>query len=270
MKAKLDDQLFEALSGEETPKFLATKDENDIPNVVPIISIQPYDRETLIFGNFLMWKTEKNLKTCPRVSVTCFTDKLFGATIRGAFLGFQKVGEYADIISSSSHMRYNAYGTIRNAGAIGVEEISEPFQLSRMDVLKGLLDSKVQRVRAKRYSQGRKVMHPIIQEMFGRVVGVKVLAFLDGQGDPCAVPLMSLQPAAADVLVFNRKKMSPYLSDLRENAEVAVGMITGDPVAWQVKGIYREMDETRGVVVLKEAFHASPPHMGKKIAQDAG
>ena len=66
MKVKLNDQLFEALSGEMVPKFLATKDEHGTPNCVPIISIQPFDYETLIFGNFLMAKTEKNLEKNPQ------------------------------------------------------------------------------------------------------------------------------------------------------------------------------------------------------------
>ena len=96
MTAQLDDKLYEALSGDMTPKFLATKDEAGTPNVVPIISIQPYDNETLIFGNFLMWKTEQNLAVNPQVSVTVFTEGMYGAVIRGTFLGFHKVGEYVD------------------------------------------------------------------------------------------------------------------------------------------------------------------------------
>jgi hypothetical protein len=265
MKETLDDRLFEALSGEMTPKFLATRDGNGIPNVVPIISIQPYNDRTLIFGNFLMWKTEKNLATDPRVGVAVLTEQLFGATIRGTFQGFQKVGEYADLISSTSHLRYNAYSGIRSAGSIRIEEISGPFQLSKLDILKGLVHSKVHRVLARKHSEGRKIMHPIVMEMFGRVVAVKVLGFVDDRGDPHAVPVMSLQPAAPDVMVFHRGRMAPYLAGLREGAEVAVCVITGDPVAWQVKGVYRETDETRGVVVLKEAYHASPPHMGRQI-----
>jgi len=270
MTARLDERLCEALRGEMTPKFLATMDRNGTPNVVPIISIQPYDDRTLVFGNFLMWKTERNLAVNPQVAVTVFTEGLFGAVIRGRFLGFQKVGEYADIISSTSHLRYNAYSGIRAAGSIRVEDVSDPFQLTRLDVLKGLVQSKVQRLRARKLSQGVKVMHPILMEMFGRVVAVKVVAFVDDQGVPHAVPMMSLQPAAPDVMVFGRRRMAPYLSSLREGMEMAVCVITGDPVAWQVKGVYRELDEAWGAVVLQEAYHASPPHMGKRIAVEPG
>ena len=266
MKARLDDKLFEALKGEMTPKFLATKDENQVPNVVPIISIQPFDRNTLIFGNFLMWKTEKNLRKNDQVSVNVITEQLFGATIRGVFKGFQKVGEYADMISSLDTMRYNAYTGIRNAGAIEIKDISEPFHLKKLDILSGFLQSKVRRVWARKFSQGVRIMHPVVQGLYGRAVAVKVLSFIDNQGFPYAVPVMSLQTAAPDVLVFSKKQMLPYLVPLKDQAEVAVSVITMEPVAFQVKGTYKEMDDNWGAILLKEAFHASPPYVGKKIA----
>lgn len=266
MTARMDEKLCEALRGEMTPKFLATVDGNGTPNVVPIISLHPYDDRTIIFGNFLMWKTEKNLAADPRVAVTVFTEGLYGAVIRGTFLGFQKVGAYADVISSTSHLRYNAYSGIRSAGSIRVEEVSEPFQLTRLEVLKGLIQAKVERLRARKLSRGARVMHPILVEMFARAVAVKVVAFADDRGAPHAAPVMSLQPAAPDVMVFDRRRMRLYLSALRDGAETAVCVITGDPVAWQVKGVYKEVDGAWGAVILKEAYHASPPHMGKRIA----
>jgi hypothetical protein len=266
MRTQLDDRLFEALKGEMVPKFLATRDENGTPNVVPIISIQPYNRETLIFGNFLMWKTEKNLAKDDRVSVTVFTEDLFGATIRGRFTGFQRVGEYADIISSSNLMRYNAYTGIRNAGAIRIEEISEPFQLRKLDVLSGLVQSKAVKLWARRYSQGKRIMHPVVEGLYGRVVAVKVLSFLEEQGYPFALPLMSLQPAAPDVLVFSKRQMLPYLGQLRDGAAVASAIITMEPIAFQVKGRYRNVNGIWGAVVLDQAYHASPPYVGKRIA----
>ncbi|MDD5222507.1 MAG: pyridoxamine 5'-phosphate oxidase family protein [bacterium] len=265
MTAQLDDRLFEALKGEMVPKFLATQDESGVPNVVPIITIQPYDRETLIFGNFLMDKTEKNLQQSKDVSVTFITENLFGATIHGRFQGFQKVGEYADMISSGAFIRYNAYTGIRNAGSIKISDISEVFQLSKLDVLFGNLASKLRRGPGRRQTRNQAVMHPLVMKKFGLIPAVKVIAFRDDRGFPSAVPVMSVQPAAPDVLVFQKKPMGPYLKDLRENARVAACVITMEPVAFQVKGTYRDLSPKQGAIVLDQAFHASPPFVGKEI-----
>jgi len=265
MTAQLDDRLFEALKGEMVPKFLATQDEAGVPNVVPVISIEPYDRQTLIFGNFLMAKTEANLKKNPKVSVTFITESLFGATIRGQFQGFQKVGAYADQISSGSFIRYNAYTGIRNAGSIKITDISEVFQLSKLDVLSGNLSSKFHLGPGRKHAQNQPVMHPLVMKKFGLIPAVKVMAFPDDQGFPWAVPVMSIQPAAPDVLVFRKKPMEPYLKNLRDRARVAACVITMEPVAFQVKGEYRDLGDKQGAIILNRAYHASPPFVGKEI-----
>ena len=56
--------LFEALKEEMTPKFLATRNGEGVPNVVPVVSILPaHDQlDTLFFGNFLLRKSIKNLE----------------------------------------------------------------------------------------------------------------------------------------------------------------------------------------------------------------
>jgi hypothetical protein len=267
MTSQLDDRIFEALKGEMVPKFLATQDESGVPNVVPIITIQPYDRETLIFGNFLMDKTEKNLLKNQEVSVTFITEDLFGATIRGRFQGFQKVGEYADLISSGSFIRYNAYTGIRNAGSIKISDISEVFQLSKLDVLFGNLSSKLHLGPGRRQTKKLAVMHPLVAKKFGLIPAVKVIAFRDDRGFPSAVPVMSVQPAAPDVLVFRKKPMAPYLKNLQENARVAACVITMEPVAFQVKGVYKNLSAKQGAIILNQAFHASPPFVGKEIVQ---
>ncbi len=58
----------------------------------------------------------------------------------------------------------------------------------------------------------------------------------------------------------------PYLLPLKDKAEVAVSIITTEPIAFQVKGTYKALDGNWGAVLLREAFHASPPYVGKKIA----
>lgn len=262
---ELGDRLYEAFQGDMTPKFLATQDESGVPNVVPIISIQPYDRSTLIFGNFLMWKTERNLKKNPLVSVTVFTKELFGATLRGVFRGFEKTGEYVDIVNSSPHMRYNAYMGVRNAGSIEIVDISRPFQWTKLEILSGNLCSRLRKGWGRKFTQARNVLHPLVAEKFARIAAVKVISYIDDQGSPCAVPVVALQPAAPDVLLFPKRPMTDYLGGLREGAEVAASVITLEPVAFQVKGTFRNVNDRWGAVVVDRAYHASPPFVGKLI-----
>ncbi len=264
---ELDDALAESLRGEFTPKFLATRDAEGMPNVVPVISLQPYGRQRLIFGNFLMWKTERNLRADPRVSVAVFTEGLLAATLRGVFEGFQKTGEYVDRVNSSPHMRYNAYMGVRSAGSIRITGISAPLRFSKGGILLAALGSRLLGLRAGRRSPGKPLLKPVVAERFAKLAAVKVIAFLDRDGHPVAAPVRALAPVRPDLLLFPRKPVEPWLENLREGAPVAASVITAEPVAFQVKGAYRSAGSGWGSVQVETVYHASPPYVGKAIQQ---
>lgn len=262
---EFDDELVQALRGEFTPKFLATRDTEGMPNVVPVISLQPFDRRRLIFGNFLLWKTERNLKADPRVSVAVFTEDLLAATLRGLFEGFQKTGEFVDIVNSSPHMRYNAYMGVRSAGSIRITGISGPLKFSKGGILLAALGAKVRGFRTDGVRAGRRLLRHVVASRYARLAAVKVIAFLDREGHPTAVPVGALAPAGADRLLFPRKPVEVWLADLREGAPIAASVITAEPVAFQVKGTYRCAGSGWGAVEVKAVYHASPPYVGKAI-----
>jgi hypothetical protein len=110
--------LLDALRGEMTPKFLATRSPEGVPNVVPVVSILPAeDRpDTLFFGNFLLRKSIKNLKQDTRVGVMVITPELHGRILKGDFVEFQRIGPYVERQMSGSLLRYNT-------GAAQVQEI---------------------------------------------------------------------------------------------------------------------------------------------------
>jgi hypothetical protein len=103
--------LLEALKEEMTPKFLATRNAEGVPNVVPVISMLPTDDQSdiLFFGNFLLRKTIKNLEEDPRVGILVITGELQGWILKGDFLEFQRTGPYVDRQMSSSLMLARAF-----------------------------------------------------------------------------------------------------------------------------------------------------------------
>ncbi len=86
--------LLDALRGEMTPKFLATRNAAGVPNVVPCVSIQPADDQpdTVFFGNFLLRKSIKHLKEDSRVGILVVTPKLRGGMLQCDFVEFQRTG----------------------------------------------------------------------------------------------------------------------------------------------------------------------------------
>src|SRR5512136_2534468 len=166
--------LLDALRGEMTPKFLATRSVDGIPNVVPCVSLQPADDkpDTLFFGNFLLRKSIKNLEADVRVGILVITPELRGWRLRGDFVEFQRTGPYVEHQMSSSLLRYNAYTGVRNAGIIRVRSVEGSFVISKLQVAKDY--ALAQLAALVRRGENGITLPLAVRREFARMVAVKV------------------------------------------------------------------------------------------------
>ncbi|WP_320178602.1 pyridoxamine 5'-phosphate oxidase family protein [Roseovarius pacificus] len=257
----MDSALREALSGEMTPKFLATLDETGRPNCVPVISIAPWDDTTLVFGEFFLNKTRRNLEANNKVGVAVVNDQFASWSLKGTFLGFETTGPRIEWINQQPMFRYNAYTSVRAAGSIRIEEITAMPGISR-----GALPADLVRVRlraALARNGGGPCMPLRVAEKFGRVKAARAIAFRTesngNDGYPQAFTVMACVPAGADRLLLRMPAEVP------EGTEVAVAVITQEPVAYQVKGVYAGRRGGYGLIQLTECYSASPPLLGERL-----
>lgn len=259
-------EVMRALSALTTPKFLATRNEEGVPNVVPVLSLEAFDEKTIVFGEMMIWKTRQNLEIDPRVSVLVLSPDLRSWSIRGRFLEFQRSGIHFDRVSSRENARYNPYGSYRSAGVIEVLAVVSRPKPSQL----GLLQEAVRcRLLARSLSHDASILPVMplqVSEKFGRLKAAKALAVLDASGHPDSIPALSLVPAGRGRLVFT----GPALGDAVVcGSEVAAAVLSMEPVAYQVKGVLaeprRSLGRTFGVIDLREAFSASPPLPGERL-----
>ncbi|MFW5741168.1 MAG: pyridoxamine 5'-phosphate oxidase family protein, partial [Myxococcota bacterium] len=130
-------KLLEVLADEMAPKFLATRNERGVPNVVPVTSLTASRGEPglLHFGNFLLRKTVVNLERDERVAVLVMNAQLQGWAMTGVFGGFEREGVHAEAQRSARMLRYNAYTGIRNAGLVRVRAVERTFHISKARLL---------------------------------------------------------------------------------------------------------------------------------------
>ena len=267
--ANLSPAIVEALAGERTPKFLATLDSEGVPNVVPIISLQAVDESTVIFGEFMMWKTRRNLEVNSRVALAVMAASQ-GWVIKGDFLEFQRSGPYFDRIMAGDMFRYNAYAGIRNAGVIRVSSVVRAFPLSRLTILLDMARARWFARHTRRLGVAAVTVPIQVRQKFARLQAAKCLAYLDGDGYPDIVPALSLIPAGEQTFVFSSDLAAPALAALSPGAKVAASVLTFEPVAYQIKGEFlgaeRSLGRLAGVVGVQEVYSASPPLLGQRIA----
>jgi hypothetical protein len=267
-------ELLEQLSQEMTPKFLATRSAEGVPNVVPCTSIMPAGDvdDRLILGNFLLRKSVGNLDSDPRVAVMVLTEDLRGWVLRGRFEGWQRAGPYVDRLNSTDLLRYNPYTGIRSAGIIQVLSLEDQYRISKLRVLSEYLLARLARRSAARLeAQADSVaMPPVVRKGFSPMMALRVLAFLDGSGQPGLAPILSLQPAGSKALVGAGGLATGSLEALAPGAPVATSLLTLDAISFQAKGTWlggrRLAGQPWGAMAVNAVFAGGPPIPGRQVA----
>ncbi len=265
MAISIDDGLREAMAGDRTPIFLATLDSGGRPNCVPVTSITPYGDDQVIFAEFLMNKSKKNLLANGKVGIAVFSPTFEAWSLKGTFQGFETTGERVDLLSQSPMFRYNAYSGIRAAGLVQLEDISRRQRLTRGRVLFDYLRISTATPFFRSPSSGETCMPQQVVEKFRRMAAIRAVAFRGADGFPRAFPLLGCIPAHADRLLMSGPIFAKYAPELAPGTEIAVAVLTLDAVAYQVKGIYRGKRAGLGIVDLTACYSASPPLLGDRL-----
>ena len=256
--------LLDALRGEMTPKFLATRSADGVPNVVPVVSILPADDQpdTLYFGNFLLRKSIRNLKQDPRVGILVITPELQGWVLAGDFVEFQRTGPYVEKQMNSSLLRYNAYTGIRDAGVIRVRAVEGAFTIPKLQVALDYARARLAGMgKARQGDGGIQVPRPVRLE-FAKMVAVKVVAWVGEDGYPHLMPALSLQPCGEGAMVCWKNSRLPAPSD---DALVAANILTFDAVSYQLKGRWAGGGKA-GKMHVHEVYAGGPPLPGGRVA----
>lgn len=259
--------LMDALRGEMTPKFLSTRSQEGIPNVVPCVSLTAADDQpdTLFFGNFLLRKSITNLEADRRVGVLVITEALEGWILKGDFIEFQRTGPYVDHQMNSSLLRYNAYTGVRNAGVIHVNSIEGHFLIPRVQVALDYLRARLRAFRDVSNPETYQLVEiPLpVQREFNRMVAVKVLAWIDKDGVPIVRPALSLQPTGAYTMTAwlgNGELPHPP-----SGVQVASNILTFEAISYQAKGRW-QLEGKAGCLQVQQVYAGGPPYPGGRVA----
>ncbi len=262
--------LLDALRGEMTPKFLATRSAVGAPNVVPCISLQPADDhqgdlgqpDTVFFGNFLLRKSIVNLKEDSRVGILVITPELNGWILKCDFVEFQRTGAYVEKVMSGSLLRYNAYTGIRDAGVIRVRSVENTFAISKMQVMSDYLRARFAGIIKPGHTGDGVMMPRQVQHEFAKMVAVKVLAWIGDDGYPMIVPTLSMQPAGAENLIC---RPLPTLPHPPTETQVATNILTFEAISYQAKGKWNLRGDI-GKLRVQQVYAGGPPLPGKRVA----
>ncbi|MBI3784627.1 MAG: pyridoxamine 5'-phosphate oxidase family protein [Deltaproteobacteria bacterium] len=262
--------LLEALRGERTPKFLATRGPAWEPNVVPCLSLMPDSDESdlLFFGNFLLRKSVRNLESDPRVGILVMTPELHGWILTADFLEFQRSGSYVERQNSAKMLRYNAYTGIRNAGLLRARTVEATFSLTRLQVARDFASARLSALRDAVHDGAEARVPAAARREFGRMAAIKVMSWIGTDGYPFVVPALSLQPKGEwqlAVCLDQHLGHCPQPTTPVIGGRVAANVLTAEAISYQAKVRWEQAGKT-GTIHVHSVYAGGPPIPGGRVA----
>ena len=128
--AQLPEEVIEAIEDGQSITMIATSDENNISNLVPVGSFKVIDPETLAYACFFAGKTKKNLETSRNASVLVYLPPYEGYQIKGRFIKWEKTGEIYDTVAGAAMEQLKRMGLSLTPQAVGIVKVTEAYVLS--------------------------------------------------------------------------------------------------------------------------------------------
>lgn len=262
----LDQELVDVMKEFEVPKFMATKDAEGEPNVVPVLSWTVYGDNTLVYGDFMTYKTRKNVNNGNKqISILVFTTKLDSWLIKADFDSYHHNDEIYEFIAQTPLFRYNQYTNARGAGVAEALWASQKYGISKLNVLSSFLKAKLARSKVPVYESNEGNMPPNVLKRMSLMAAVKVIAYIAPDGYPVAFPEFGMIPVSSNRVVVKRGEERRRGFSITDGSRVAISLVTLEPAAFQLKGVFREINQSTGYVELDRVYTCSLPRPGERV-----
>jgi len=262
----LKQDLIDAMKTFETPKFMATKDSSGEPNVVPVLSWTVYEGNTLVYGDFMTYKTRNNLNNGnTKFSILVFTTDLDSWLIKADFESFHRNDEIYEFIAQTPLFRYNQYTNARGAGVAEAIWASEKFGISKMNVLLAFLKAKLasRKVPIQESNEGNMPLN--VFNRMSQMAAVKIIAYISEDGYPIVYPEFGMLPVSSNRIVLKRGEEKRRGFSIKDGSRVAVSLVTLEPAAFQLKGNFRVLNDSTGYIELDRVYTCSLPRPGARV-----
>lgn len=250
------------LECDSSMKFLGTLDDHGTPNVVPILSLEPWDCETVIFGECVMYKSKRNLQELPRAGLLAIDNQLRFAGAIADFGGFERSGPYMErlgLLFAEKCPPCLAHTEIRRAGWLKARGELGEGQLQWKSSFRSLVGLHFTGARAKDAT----AMPLPAFDFLNQRSAIKVIAFRGPGGYPELWPAMPLIAPDRRTLLLSTKTLAHRPVS---GQTVAICVLTRDSISYQIKGTYEPLGGQKAQVAVAEVYTACPPLCGEKIA----
>jgi len=246
--------------------LLATVNDEGLPHVTLLSSLQAASPTRLTFGQFIEGLGKSHVRSNPRVGFLVMT--LHREMWRGTavFTGTARNGPELDAYNQVPMFRYNAYFGIHTVYSFDLVQHGgrEPLPMGR--VVAAALATKTAALFAGP-ARGDVALNRWTRDLLNGMGNLKFAAFVDAQGFPRIVPVIQAQCCPGDRIIFSTAAFSDELSAIPAGTALAVFGMTLKMEDVLVRGIFqgtRRIGPFRcGLLDADWVYNSMPPVPGR-------
>ncbi|MBM3148595.1 MAG: hypothetical protein FJ008_02380 [Chloroflexi bacterium] len=237
---------IKSLSAELKVGLLATINDEGLPHLTLISTLQPSSPEQLVFGQFAEGLSKANITKNHKIGFLILTLDRNMWRGRANFIRTAKSGKEFDMFNNIPMFRYNAYFGIHTVYYMDLLEHYGKEPLPMGSIIQAALKTMV----AKTFSS-KKGTHEALnfwtRQLIGKLSNLKFLSYIDGNGYPVIVPVIQAQTLGNERIVFAASAYREELKAVPVNATVALFCMSFDMEDVLLRGRYEGIRGMGGI-----------------------
>lgn len=249
-------------------KLVSTIDDKGWPHITMISSNRIISNNKLVWGAFVEGLSKKYVIERPKQGILYMTAEMpfKFVQLKADFTHTSKEGPDLEHFNQSQLMRYFTYVRTHTAYYNNIVTTTSIRDLPLFGIVKGILKNLIAKGGAKT-KLSEKRLNVIGYKLFRDMIAVRVISYIDpNDGYPIMIPVIQLQAADHNRLVFPPSILKQDLMKIPVNAKVAVFGMNFDFVYQVVKGTFLGYKKYRGIklgaIDIGEIYNSCPPVTG--------
>ncbi|MFO7912679.1 MAG: pyridoxamine 5'-phosphate oxidase family protein, partial [Desulfotignum sp.] len=185
---------IEQLQPTEKVGLLATVNSEGQPHITLITSLQPLDKNHLVFGQFAKGRSKKNIRRNPKTAFLLMT--LDRSMWRGTadYTHLRTEGPEYRMFNEKPMFRYNAYFGINTVYYFDLKTLGSQERLPLAAIIRATLATKLAKSAAAAASS-KTILNPMSEKMFNMAGALRFISWVGEDGYPALVPAIQCQAA---------------------------------------------------------------------------
>jgi hypothetical protein len=266
MKQHFSTEDIKAFEPESKIGLLATQNEQGLPHLTLITTMQANSPTELVWGQFTGGVSKKNILSNPKTGFLIMTlDKNLW---RGKAIWKQSKTEGEEYVRFNKlpMWRYNSYFGLNTIHYMNLVETTEKASLPIAGIVLSALLTKVSKSNARTKKEGR-IFNVWTEAFFNKLDTLKFLAYVSEDGFPIIIPLLQCQASDSHRLVFHPGVYTDELNSINKGTDVAVfglSLAMEDVlVRGKFTGFKRYQAVRLGIIEINWVYNSMPPITGQ-------